>query len=73
MNMSAFASSQLTADGLFLAADEIGINARFIYQLFVLAILHNAPVIDDQNLICMAHGFQPVGDHDDGLIPRVPR
>lgn len=67
--MSASASSQLPADGLFLAADEIGINARFIYQLFVLAMLHNAPVIDDQNLICMAHGFQPVGDHDDGLIP----
>ncbi len=69
MNMSAFTSSQLPADSLFLAVDEIGINARFIYQLFVLAMLHNAPVIDDQNLIGMAHGFQPVGDHDDGLIP----
>ena len=34
MNISVFASSHLPADGLFLAADEIGINARFIYQLF---------------------------------------
>lgn len=61
MNRSAFASSQLPADGLFLAADEIGINARFIYQLFVLAMLHNAPVIDDQNLDWYGARFSSCG------------
>ena len=66
MNMSAFASSQLPADGLFHAADEIGINARFIYQLFVLAMLHNAPVIDDQNHVGLADRREPVRDDEGG-------
>lgn len=61
---------QLPADGLLLTADEIGINAGFVYQTFVLALLHDASVVDNKYLIRMAHGFQPVGDHDDGLVAR---
>jgi len=61
---------QLPADGLLLAADEIGINAGFVYQLFVFALLHDASVVDNKYLIRMAHGFQPVCDHYDRFVPR---
>ena len=32
------------------------------------ALLDDLTVIDHKNLVGMAHGFQPVGDHDDRLI-----
>ena len=32
------------------------------------ALLNDLAVIDHKNLVGMAHGFQPVGDHDDRLI-----
>ena len=37
-------------------------------QLVMGALLDNLAVIDNKNLVGMAHGFQPVSNHDDRLI-----
>lgn len=34
------------------------------------ALLHEAAVADDQNLIGMAHGLEAMCNHDNGFIPR---
>ena len=37
-------------------------------QLVMGALLNDLTVIDHKNLVGMAHGFQPVGNHNDRLI-----
>ena len=37
-------------------------------QLAMGALLNDLTMIDHKNLVGMAHGFQPVSDHDDRLV-----
>ena len=62
------AGLQLPPLGYFSAADKVGVQAGLVDELLVLALLDNAAVVDDQNLVRVAHGLQAVGDHDDRLI-----
>lgn len=61
---------QLPADGLLFAADEVRVEAGLLNELLMLALLHDAAMVDDQDLIGVAHGFEAMRDHDDGFIPR---
>ena len=56
--------------GLLLSADEVRVNSRLCNQLLMPAFLHDASVIDNENLIGMTHGLESVRNHDDRLIAR---
>ena len=59
----------LPAGGLAALADEGPVDALLGHQLFMGAPLDDFAVIDHQDLVGVLHGLQPVGDHDDGLLP----
>ena len=61
--------SELPAGGFLLAADEVGIDAGLGDQRLVLALLDDFAVVQYQDLVGVAYGFQPVGDHQNGLVP----
>ena len=61
---------QLPAGSLPLAADKVGVDAGLGDKLAVLALLDNAAVVEHEDLIRVADGFQPVRDHNDGLVAR---
>ena len=55
---------QLPVRGLLLYADKVRVDAGLCDELFMPALLHNAAMVDDQDLIGVAHGFEAMGDHD---------
>ena len=61
-------SSDLPPGGLLPLHHEAAVEPVNSNQLVVGALLDDLTVIDHKNLVGMAHGFQPVGDHDDRLI-----
>lgn len=61
---------QLPAGSLPLAADRVGVDAGLGDKLAVLALLDNAAVVEHEDLIRVVDGFQPVRDHNDGLVAR---
>ena len=54
---------------MFTSADEIGIDAGLVDKVFVLALLDDMAMVNDQKLVGMADRLQAVCGHDDGLIP----
>ena len=61
-------SSDLPPGGLLPLHHEAAVEPVNSHQLVMGALLNDLAVIDHKNLVGMAHGFQPVGDHDDRLI-----
>ena len=59
---------QLPAGRLFFPADKVGVDAIFLDKLVVRAPLDDPTAVQHQNLVRAAHGFQPVGDHQDRLV-----
>ena len=47
--------------------NEVSIQARLGNQFLMSAPLDNVPAIEDQDLVGIAHRFQPVGDQDQGF------
>ena len=62
------AFSELPANSLFTTADKMAIDAILYHKLVVSALLDDLAVIDNEYPVGVAHGFQPVGDHNDRLI-----
>src|SRR5699024_10186720 len=60
--------SYLPPGGLLPLHHEAAVEPVNSNQLVMGALLNDLAVIDHKNLVGMAHGFQPVGDHDDRLI-----
>ena len=60
--------SDLPPGGLLPLHHEAAVEPVNSHQLVMGALLNDLAVIDNKNLVGMAHGFQPVGDHDDRLI-----
>ena len=54
---------QFPSDSLFTPTDKVAVNAVLLHQLVVCAALDDLSLVHHKNLICMADGFQPVGDH----------
>ena len=51
---------------LKLAVVQFGIETVLCQQFFVRALLHNVPVVEDQDLVCRADGGQTVGNDEGG-------
>ena len=49
-------------------ADKVSVYAVLIHQLGMGALLYNLAAVYDDDLIGSLNGFQPVGNHDDGLF-----
>lgn len=47
--------------------NKVGIQARLGDQFLMSSPLDNVPAIEDQDLVGIAHRFQPVGDQDQGF------
>ena len=60
--------SDLPPGGLLPLHHEAAVEPVNSNQLIVRALLNDLAVIDHKNLVGMAHGFQPVGNHNDRLI-----
>ena len=61
---------QLPIGGFFSAADEFGVKAGLLDQFVVPALLNDSAAVEHENLVGAADGFQPVGDHENGLAVR---
>ena len=61
-------SSDLPPGGLLPLHHEAAVEPVNSHQLVMGALLNDLAVIDNEYHIGVAHGFQPVGDHDDRLI-----
>lgn len=48
---------------MFTSADEIGIDAGLVDKVFVLALLDDMAMVNDQNLVGMADRLQTMRDH----------
>ena len=60
--------TKFPTNGLFSAADKVGINAFLLYQVIVLAMLHNMTAANHKDLVGVSHRFKAVGNHNNGLI-----
>ena len=60
--------SDLPPGGLLPFHHEAAVEPVNSNQLVMGALLDDLTVIDNKNLVGMAHGFQPVSNHDDRLI-----
>lgn len=60
--------SDLPPGGLLPLHHEAAVEPVNSNQLVMGALLNDLTVIDHKNLVGMAHGFQPVGNHNDRLI-----
>jgi len=49
-----------------LATVEVGVDSRLEQQSGVCATLHNTPVLDDKNLVCLEDGGEAMGDDHRG-------
>ena len=49
-------------------ADKVSVNAVMRHQFGMGAVLYNLAVVYDDDLIGSLHGFQPMGNHDNGLF-----
>src|SRR5699024_6911326 len=61
-------SSDLPSGSLLALHHEAAVEPVNSNQLVMGALLDDLTVIDNKNLVGMAHSFQPVGDHDDRLV-----
>ena len=61
-------SSDLPPGGLLPLHHEAAVEPVNSNQLVMGALLNDLTVIDNKNLVGMAHGFQPVDNHNDRLI-----
>ena len=61
---AAVSSLQLPAVGLGPDMNEVSIQARLGNQFLMSAPLDNVPAVQDQDLVGIAHRFQPVGNQD---------
>ena len=60
--------SDLPPGGLLPLHHEAAVEPVNSHQLVMGALLNDLAVIDNKNLVGMAHGFQPVSNHNDRLI-----
>ena len=60
--------SDLPPGGLLPLHHEAAVEPVNSNQLVMGALLNDLTVTDNKNLVGMAHGFQPVGNHNDRLI-----
>ena len=61
-------SSDLPSGSLLAFHHKAAVESVNSHQLIVRALLNDFAVIDHEYPIGVAHGFQPVGDHNDRLI-----
>ena len=61
--------SQLPAYRLVPGIHESPVYPILIHKLLVCAALNDAASVYDEDLVCVSHGLEPVGDHEDGLFP----
>ena len=61
-------SSDLPPGGLLPLHHEAAVEPVNSHQLIMGALLDDLTVIDNEYFVGMAHGFQPMGNHDDRLI-----
>ena len=61
---------QLPADRTLAHAHEIGVETSFGHERIVRAALHDAPAVEHDDLVGIAHGLQAMRDHDDRLAAR---
>ena len=61
-------SSDLPSGSLLAFHHKAAVESVNSHQLVMRALLNDLTVIDNKNLVGMAHGFQPVGNHNDRLI-----
>ena len=66
-----FASLCLPAptSGIGAGGDEAAVNALLRHKFVMVAGLDDAPLVDDQDLIGVANGIEPVGNDQQGLTP----
>ena len=55
--------------GIGAGGDEAAINALLLHKCVVGAGLNDAPLVDNQDLIGVTNGIQPVGNDQQGLAP----
>ena len=59
---------QVPAFSFLSDVDKFFVFSGYGHQLVMRALLDDLTVIDHKNLVGMAHSFQPMGNHDDGLV-----
>ena len=65
-----FPTRRLPAERRLPRTDEIGVYAAFLQKFLMRAALHNPSLRDDDNLLRVPHGVEPMCDHDDRLAFR---
>src|SRR5699024_920435 len=57
------------AGGIGAGGDEAAVNALLRHKFVVVAGLDDAPLVDNQDLIGVTNGIEPVGNDQQGLAP----
>ena len=55
--------------GIGAGGDEAAVNALLRHKFVVVAGLNDAPLVNNQDLIGVANGIEPVGNDQQGLAP----
>ena len=55
--------------GIGAGGDEAAVNALLRHKFVVVAGLNDAPLVDNQDLIGVTNGIEPVGNDQQGLAP----